>query len=107
MFLFFKRRLDDISTADSQSQHGGPASVDLTGQPSTSRGPTKRPLKASAGESSAGPARVSSNQSLLRLARDDDTESVGSVKRRKVDLAADDGELLPITLFVTSLPTDG
>ncbi|KAL5109890.1 Transcription initiation factor TFIID subunit 1 [Taenia crassiceps] len=70
-----RQRLDDISTADSQSQHGGTASVDLTG-PSTSKS-TKRSLKQS------GDPETSSKIPLYSVP-EDDTESSHGGKKRKV-----------------------
>ncbi|CUT98613.1 transcription initiation factor TFIID subunit 1 [Echinococcus multilocularis] len=75
-----RQRLDDISTADSQSQHGGTASIDLTG-PSTSKA-IKRSLKQSCGP------EISSKNPLYSVP-EDGTDSTNGVKRRKV---ADDGE---------------
>ncbi|KAL5968160.1 Transcription initiation factor TFIID subunit 1 [Taenia solium] len=70
-----RQRLDEISTADSQSQHGGTASVDLTG-PSTSK-PTKRSLKQS------GDPETSSKLPLYSVP-EDDAESTHGGKKRKV-----------------------
>ncbi|VDD79558.1 unnamed protein product [Mesocestoides corti] len=86
-----RQRLDDISIPDSQSQHGGIGSVDLTG-PSSSK-PTKQPPKQLTGDLEAS----SNNQGSLRRPREDDTESVSSAKRPKI--AAADEEVFPRTTF--------
>lgn len=76
------RRLDGISTADSQSQHGGTASVDLTA-PSTSKS-TKRSLKQSDDPET-------SSKIPLYSVPEDDTESTHGGKKRKV--VGDGGKL--------------
>uniref|UniRef100_A0A0R3X8A0 Bromo domain-containing protein n=1 Tax=Hydatigena taeniaeformis TaxID=6205 RepID=A0A0R3X8A0_HYDTA len=75
-----RQRLDDISTADSQSLHGGTASIDLTG-PSTSKS-IKRSLRQS------GDPETSSKVPLCSVP-EEDTDSANGAKKRKM---VDDGE---------------